>query len=93
MRIDLDHETLLTLRRVLDTIAPVAHKVGLDPDAVAKLHRAVPDPVWCSHCDAEPVRANGICSPCESYDRKYGVLPPHEVLVKRQIRKDERRCA
>lgn len=47
---------------------------------------------WCVHCDADPkAYANGLCQACDKYQRKYDRLPPTEVLVKRQRRRDSQR--
>lgn len=42
------------------------------------------DAIRCSHCRSRPTRrTSGLCDACDSYSRKYGVLPSLRVLNRR----------
>lgn len=60
-----------------------------DPDASAlrkaarKLRQAALDSL-CNHChDRFSRRGNGLCDPCDRYDRKHGHLPISRILASR----------
>lgn len=47
--------------------------------------------MYCSHCDLDVVRRNGLCQACSVYERREGVLPPKRVLAKRTRLRERRR--
>lgn len=60
-----------------------------DPDASAlrkaarKLRQAALESL-CNHChDRFSRRSNGLCDPCDRFERKYGVLPTGDTLTAR----------
>jgi hypothetical protein len=46
---------------------------------------------WCSHCDAELRKSDGLCAACYQYRYKYGQLPSEELLIARTERREEER--